>query len=283
MKISNLTKEIKGLDGYPNSLRRHLVRGFKGSAVLFVIQRLFTFLLAVVLGRILGAEGFGVYSTAMAVILLTGTLVTNGIPRVMLRFVPLYSVEKEWGLLRGMMIGINRVSIVASISLITVLGVGAVIFSSSYDESSLYVFWIGLVLIPLVGISNLRSEVVRGLHHILAARMPEVVKSGLVLLIILLFWALSSDTALSPSHAMTAQVIAAGIALIVSSVIFYRYQPKEIKGIKPNYDMRKWLRSIGPLTLVSAFGIIAAQTDIIMLSAIKGAEPAGIYRIAERL
>jgi len=113
----------------------------------------------------------GVYSTAMALILIAGTLVTNGIPRVMLRFVPKYCVEKQWDLLKGIIKGIYRVSILTSASVIVVLGIISIILSDHFSENSLNVFWIGLALIPLVGISNLRSEAVRGLHYILMARI----------------------------------------------------------------------------------------------------------------
>ena len=75
MKIGNIARIVGKTEGPQNSLRRHLVRGFKGSAILFVLQKLSIFLLAIALGRFLGAEGLGVYSTAMAIILIMGTVV----------------------------------------------------------------------------------------------------------------------------------------------------------------------------------------------------------------
>lgn len=63
-----------------NGLRAQIMRGGLGSLLIKALQAVLAFAVAVVLARVLGPEGYGVYSYALALLMLTAIPGTSGYP-----------------------------------------------------------------------------------------------------------------------------------------------------------------------------------------------------------
>ena len=63
--------------------------------------RLMQLAMAVLAARLLLPEGYGIFTFAFGVGLLGGRIGALGWPMLMNRFIPRYTVDQKWGLLRG--------------------------------------------------------------------------------------------------------------------------------------------------------------------------------------
>src|SRR6188768_3566958 len=84
------------------SLRGHLLRGVAGSLALTVANAGLTFLNGILLARVLGAESYGVYSTAIALVLVISLPLTLGFDRLLVRELPAAAVRGDWASARGL-------------------------------------------------------------------------------------------------------------------------------------------------------------------------------------
>ena len=162
-------------------LRQQLVRGAIGSFALNATNKLLMLLASVLLARILGASGYGVYAAAVALVLLLSVPTSLGLPILLIRLLATYQLREQWGLIRGLLTFANQV----------VLGVGAVIgvtgalvvwhFADRLGADKSAALWWGMALLPFVGLGALRSAALRGLQHVVLGQIPDsLVMPGLL-------------------------------------------------------------------------------------------------------
>jgi len=85
------------------SLRAHLIKGATGSFALQIGFAGFAFLNAIVLARVLGAEGYGAFANAMAWVSLLTIPATFGFGTLLVRDVAIYRSQGQWVLLKGLL------------------------------------------------------------------------------------------------------------------------------------------------------------------------------------
>ncbi|MDY6944010.1 MAG: oligosaccharide flippase family protein, partial [Pseudomonadota bacterium] len=118
MQTLTISARLRALLGGQSTLRQHLARAAAGSAILALSSKLLMLLTSVFLARWMGAEGYGIYATAMALVLLLSVPSGLGLPMLMIRYLASYGVHQQWPLMRGLLIRANQA--VLAISLLTV-------------------------------------------------------------------------------------------------------------------------------------------------------------------
>ena len=92
---------------------------FRGTAIALGVQILgiaVTYTMQVLLARWMGATQYGVYDYVISIGTFLGFLAGLGLPNSLLRFIPQYSVEQDWGKLRGIIWGSWRYVFFSSVS-----------------------------------------------------------------------------------------------------------------------------------------------------------------------
>ena len=284
MQSLTFVNHLRGLWGKGGTLRQHLARAAAGSALLTVSSKLLMLLTSVVLARWMGAEGYGVYATGMALALLLTVPTGLGLPTLVIRLLASYRVHRQWGQMRGLLVRGNQAVLVASLA--TVGLAVAVIWASAdrlgADKATAYS--LAMLLIPLTALGAMRSAALRGLHHVILGQLPEsLIMPGLFLTLAVGFWVTQGETAaLSPQWAIFARVVATAAAFGVGAVLLLKRIPPAVREATPEFDLHAWARSTLPLLFIAGINIINAQTDILMLAALRGSESAGIYQAAVR-
>ena len=87
MQTLTFANRLRNLRGGQGSLRRHLAQAAAGSAALALSSKLLVLLTSVLLARWMGAEGYGVYATAMALVLLLTVPTGLGLPTLVIRLI----------------------------------------------------------------------------------------------------------------------------------------------------------------------------------------------------
>jgi len=97
-----LAKRLATLMGPAASLRGRLIRGGLGSLALKLGSTALGFLLAILLARTLGPEGYGVYAFVFAIVSLLAIPTQLGLPQLVVRETAKAQAAEQWGLMRGL-------------------------------------------------------------------------------------------------------------------------------------------------------------------------------------
>lgn len=265
-------------------LRAHLIKGAAGS---FAIQAGFAglaFLNAIVLARVLGAEGYGAFANAMAWVSLLLIPASFGFGILLVRDVAIYRSRREWAVLKGIL-RFSNIFVLALSAILTLLflTIAGFVFSSPDKEAMRLTLWMAAPLVPLFALSSLRESATRGLEHVFRARLPVlVIRPGLLLIGIAVIYLLWPDR-LSAQAAMAVNVCAAAVALCAGILWLRRLLPFEVEQVQPKYEIKSWLKAAFPMLIYSGMQIILGQTDIVMLGAMRSPGDVGLYAASGRL
>lgn len=263
-----------------DSRKVRLVRAGLGGAGIQAANRLLALMLAILLARTLGTAGYGVYAYAFVLMSLLMVAAEAGVPTLLMREVAASEAREEWGLLRGTLR--RAVQFVALTSTtISLLGLLVVWWlADSLTPAVLYTTTLMLIVLPLSAEVKTIAHAIKGLHHVVIGQAVERLMRPALVLSLVGFLFLLWPALQKPQFAMTAQMLAVMVVLVMSCFILRRLIPTSAKTAEPVYNRRDWLRSILPFTLIGGASIINSHTDIIMLGWLSGSEDVGVYRVA---
>jgi O-antigen/teichoic acid export membrane protein len=269
------------LVGSSSSLRRELVRGAGGSFALYISSKLLMLIMSMLLARLLGANGYGMYASAMALVLLLNVPAAMGLPTLVIRLFATYRVQQQWSLMRGLFVRANQVVLILTL---IIAGIGTLVvwmFSEHFGTVNTSTLWWAMALLPLTALNALRSAGLRGLHHVILGQLPEsLIMPGVFLGLVLVWHLMGLD--LDPAEAVALRVVATVPAFAIGAYFLFQAMPKQARQAVPHYQSQAWARSAMPLLFLGGMSFINTQTDILMLASISGSESAGIYQAAVR-
>ncbi|MGH8273557.1 MAG: oligosaccharide flippase family protein [Gammaproteobacteria bacterium] len=258
-----------------------LLRGIAGSSILRISAIFLTLGTGVLLARVLGATGYGVYSYAYAIVTVLVIPAQLGLPTLAVREFAILNSRGDWALMRGLLRRSNQIAAGWSVLLITVSVFVAWLYWGSAHPVRLEAFLWALALIPLLALGTLRGGMLRGLHRVVIGQLPEqILRPGLLVVGLLILAVLSGRKGVSPQQAMAAHVLAAAIAYLVGAWMLFRCLPRGVRAVKPRYQTKAWLVSVLPLSFLLGMQIIISQTDILVIGAFLPTREIGIYRAA---
>lgn len=264
-------------------IKAALFKGTIASVVVRTIGHALRFLLGVLLARFLGAESFGMYSYAIAVVALVSIPGMLGMDQITVRFLGEYLENKRHGLVRGIVELSQRyvfgaglvVSLLAAVFFIGVQ-------SQSRSPSALFVILLALVTVPLVVASTTRQALCRGLHRPVLAQIPEnLIYPGSLILFFLggMYWVSGYEGVLVAS---TANILAWGIAWAVGLWMLNRAMPDDAKAQPRESELKKWLAMTPGVVLASSAFLVLSKIDVIVLDAFYSPREVGLYVAAAR-
>jgi len=267
--------------GSSDSLRGQLVRGGVGSLGINVAHNLLMFAVTIILARMLGPAGYGVYAYVYSLISLLAVPAQFGLPPLIVRETARGQVSMEWGLVRGVVRWSNSIAILFSMLIMLIAGSASLFFSENFTSSQLATFAWGLMLMPLLALGNLRGAVLRGLRKVIQGQFPDkIIRPSLFAAMTLgVSMLVSKDTFTTPL-VMALHVVSAFLAFLVGAWLLKRARPVEMIAAKPTYDTSRWLSTVLPLALVAGMHLLNAYAAILTLGIFRSAEEVGIYRVA---
>lgn len=278
--LSPLREGIREIVGPRSGVKAEIAGGAAGSFTLKAAGMLLRFGVGVVLARLLGADGYGIYAYAMALVGLMQVPVQLGLPNLLVREVAAYREKEEWGLLRGLVARVNQ-----GVGALAVLaGLGALAATWGYAEirgepTWLTAFWVSLLLIPLASLSALRQATLRGLRHVIMGQTPEfLVRPGLAFLAFLTLYLWFGAQGVSPVSAVMVQVGVAAAAFLLGAWWLLRRIPEPVRSSVPEYETRVWARKALPFVALAGMGVINQRIDIVMLGLFRPDATVGIYQ-----
>ncbi len=258
--------------------------GAKQGAVWSLLMRVasagMAFATSVLLARLLGLSGYGVYALVFAWINLLAIPTALGMDKFMVREVAVYRARGQWDKLGGFLRWGNLAVLLASLT-VAVLAAGVAFFALEPGGGLRLAFWLALVSLPLTTLTSLRQAAMRGFGHIVGGQWPELLLRPLLIVALsVLAWLALPD--FDATWAVGAALTATLIAFIVGAGLLTRVLRREAPPTPPSFEARRWLQSALPFMLISGMYVLNARTDVVMLGALSGTDAVGLYTPATR-
>ncbi len=276
--IPGSTRETVQDDG----LKTFLVQGSVASFSLRIASTGLGFITSIFLARLLRAEGYGIYSYALSWALLLSVFAVMGFDKLIVRYLAVYQAEQQWGHMHGMIKRTDQAVLLLS----TVLAVAAVVITWSLmtieTTAMRNALVIAFLVLPLYSFIRLKQSALQGMHEVVKGQVPEMIFQPILFLMLLMGAYFLPGRSISAEHAVLLFVMTAACTLVVLTCMVRRSLPGEATAAEPVFETGAWLKTALPLLCIDSMYIINSRTDIIMLGAMKGAVPAGIYNVANR-
>ena len=264
------------------SLKHRLVRGAAGSFALKIVSTGLALLTSILLSRLLGAAGFGIFAYAIAWTSLLSIPATLGLDKLIVREVAIYQTRSAWGLMHGILRWANQIVFLVSVGLALVAAAVAWSLGKGNESQMLTAFCIALVSLPLTSLRNLRLAAMKGLHQVVMGLLPELLIAPLLLITLTVGAYLLLGEKLTASWVVGMHIVATGISFVMGMRLLEQALPSPAKEAMPEYRVRDWVSSALPLMFLGGMQIINSKTDILMLGAIAGAKAVGVYTVISR-
>ncbi len=258
----------------------------KKAGIAFVIQAMgvsLGYLLQVILARVMNHEEYGLYIYVLTWATICGVICNLGIPVAVLRFIPQYTIQGDWGRFQGVIRGSSRLTFAVSIGM-SLLGTVVVLSINSYARlENLTVILFGVWTVPLLALENLQGNLFRGGRQMVAAYGPSKVLRPLLFMGgvgAMLLW--EGSQKLTSLFVFIITIVTYLILVFSQQVLIQRDLLTQGKREKPIYEFRSWLRVSLPLLLITGFVIILYQTDILMIGVLLGPSEVGVYNAATK-
>ncbi|MDL1957450.1 MAG: flippase [Candidatus Desulfofervidus auxilii] len=260
-----------------------LVRETGISLFFKISQAFFSFMTTVLLARILGAEGYGIYAYAFAFVMLLSMPAQAGLPTLVIRETARGMAEGKPELVQGIWRWATKVAVLISLSLLFVIGLFFLLLKGKKFGVKEWTFFWAFLFIPFMCLSNLRGAALRGLHKVVIGQLPEFFIRPALFFAFLCIEFFLFHQRLTPPQAMALNVFSAVLAFIIGTWLLWRNTPLSIYKAIPVYDGKKWFSSFLPLAFTAGMWVINSQADVVMLGIFKPPAEVGIYRVAVQI
>lgn len=262
---------------------RQLARGTLISFFIQVTGVALILLAEIILARVLGATGYGLFATVMAWVQVLAMVTLLGSNHLLLRFVPTYVATAEWPLLRGLVRHCGRTSLVFAAAILLGAGLLLAALGERVAAETRWAFVIGLAAVPAAALSQQRQAILRGLHRVVEALSPELIVRPLVLMLLVAGLAWGLQRPVSPAVALLMNGAALVGAFLLGRHWQRRAMPAEVRAVSPVVRAGEWHRISLPLFLIAGMQLLITRMDIMLLGALAGHEDAGRYAAASRV
>jgi O-antigen/teichoic acid export membrane protein len=281
--LKRITRSIKAKLEAQGALGQRLIKTAFGSMGMKISSKGLGFLNAVLLAKILGPAGYGIYAYVLALVSLLTIPIQMGIPILAVREIAATRALHDWNHMRGLIIRSHQAIAVLASLFVSIALVLLYFFGREIEPRKLHTMLLGLVLVPIISMAALRGGMLRGLRQIIPGQMPEqIVRPGILLLLLFALYFLPADLH-TPATAFQIQIVACSVAICVAIYFFHLLKPTELAQAQSQYKNIQWLKSSIPLGLSAALLVLNNQIDTFLLGTFKTNEDVGVYRIAAQM
>lgn len=238
--------------------------------------------LQIVLARMLGAAGYGIYAFVTTVVTFMTFPVKLGFDTAILRLTSAYRVNGQWPLVKGLLQRSNQISLALSLTALA----GGLLYLYGFGDEGWTVrnvtYAVGFATIPLLTLATLRQSALQALKDVLFAQMPEKILRP-VLTIGFLVGAVAMGWKADAGVAMICFALAVIVSYVVGAFVLSRRLRPHTAGIEPAYETRSWLKLSNSLMLNAGMYLVLGQLNVLMMGIFVGETESGIFSAAVRL
>jgi O-antigen/teichoic acid export membrane protein len=232
----------------------------------------------ILLARWMGSSEYGLYSFAIACMTLLAYVATLGLHGAAVRFVAQYAVADDWQHVAGFMKMSSWLAFGCG-ALVAILAIGSVlIFRSHLDPAYVAPTIVALSGVPIVALTIVRSETIRGLGWLALAWGPWQLGQPLGLLIVAAI-VLVIATQLTAVTAVGASIFAYAANLIGQWSALRARLGTKIR-VEPKIQLGPWLGVSMSFAWITLANITFLQAGVIVVGIFLAPEDVAVYSAA---
>ncbi|MEJ7816838.1 MAG: oligosaccharide flippase family protein [Rubrobacter sp.] len=261
---------------------RHTREVAGGAAVALVLRFAaagLSFVFNIVLARLLGIEGVGVYFLAFTVTTLAAVAGRAGMDNALLRFVATSAAQANWAEVSGLYRRAIWISTGASAAITALVFIAAPVISEDLFSDPDLIDPLRLMSLGIVPFSllTLHGELLKGLKRIRDAMLVQAFCLQLFAIPLLLLLGVQFGLL-----GATAAYVTTLFLVLILSVVLWRRATPQIRGLRGHFDTRLLVASSLPLFWATSGDLAMNWTDTLMLGILSDSEAVGIYGVAMR-
>jgi len=257
----------------------------KGGGIAFVGQmvgKFLNFLLQVLLTRVLGPAGYGLYALGYSVLGIGETVAKLGLQNGVVRFGAIYYGTGDKARLKGTLflaLGISFASAAVAGTVLFLLAetIARRVFNEPELTEPLRLFSFALPFYVLVSITSFSARALHRIDYDMA--VSHVLRPLLTLLAVVASFLLGYRLMGAVAGFLVSAVLSAGLGLY----LLHRLFPELTSKLRSRYEARTLLSYSLTVMLVGLSHLLLTRTDRIMLGILCSAEDVGIYNAAATL
>lgn len=267
-----------------SAMDAHMSEALSGAAIAFLLRGVgagLAFILNVVIARLLGADGAGLYFIAMSVTVIGSIIARMGLDNSLLRFIASSATQGDWGRVKGVFaLGMKKALIATMTTSLLLAFLTPLLAEKMFGKPDVSepMRWMSMGIITF-SFMMLLAESLKGLKQIRNSMLVSGAIYPLVSLIII--WPLVSF--LGVAGASLAYVLATGMAALVG-LMFWRRNMCHHEPTNISFDPEDLKSSSRPLWLMAFINqAVLPWTPLLLLGVWGTSGESGIFGAATRV
>jgi O-antigen/teichoic acid export membrane protein len=258
---------------------REVAGGAAVALVLRVAAAGLSFVFNIVLARLLGIEGVGVYFLAFTVTTIAAVAGRAGMDNALLRFVATSAAQENWAEVSGLYRRAIWISTGASAAITALVFIAAPVISEDLFSDPDLIDPLRLMSLGIVPLSllTLHGELLKGLKRIRDAMLVQAFCLQLFAIPLLLLLGVQFGLL-----GATAAYVTTLYLVLIMGVVLWRRATPQIRGLRGHFDTRLLVATSLPLFWATSADLVLNWTDTVMLGILSDSEAVGIYGVAMR-
>jgi O-antigen/teichoic acid export membrane protein len=261
-------------------LRAQLVRG---SAVMIVGRGaglVAGLVVSVMLARLLGPAGYGVYALAQSIVALLTVPAELGLPTLAIREVAVATQQRNFGVLHGMVRWSQRVVLVLSAAIGLLALLATQLWRSSFTADFPLTMTLAIVFLVVSSYSGLLQGFLQGVKQFALGLLPDLLFVPTSFALCLGIAWLGFRVSLTPPLAMALYTSCSVLSMLVVLGAVRLKLPRETWCTPPVTRPRTWISETLPLCTTSALTLVNSQLIVVLIGALATTRDVGLYRVA---
>jgi len=275
------------IDGFIKPLTKEgkhskLIKDGIGNILINVFSSGSNVLLGMLLVRLLGIDGYGIYSFVFSAVVLLYVPSEFGLPNLLIRETAKGLANEDSGRVKGVWKWSTRITgiITATLVILSLIVVFILHDQEVLTKIEYYTFLVGLTIVPFYAFIHLCRGRIQGLNMIILGELPEKVILPLFYSLILLVFLIVPAFQLDPISAMALRLGITIISFVVGIIFVIKHQNRALKAVVPVIEGRKWFNSSVVMALSSGLLVIKNRSNMLLLGFLANSFETGGYQIA---
>lgn len=238
-------------------------------------------IIAVLLARILGSHGYGIFSYSVSLMVVLAISSMMGLEHVIIRYLPAYKEKQLWGEIKGLLRFAKTYAFIAS-CLVVFASLAIIFFFCKMEVDFRNTVYLTLFIVPIVVLVQVQQAVFRGLQYPGIGQIPEhlVYPIAFALFITIEFFLLHTN--INAFNATLANLSGWVITFLMGRHFLIKRLPDKIHDSKAIYKRSLWAGMLPPLAFFTIAYQLFSRTPILILGILVEPSKVGIYAVSTR-
>ena len=279
MTLARAIRELSTVHRRLDLPAKELISGTATALSLKVLAAFIAFALNVVLARLLGPAGSGLYFLALTVTTIGAVVGRAGLDNVLLRSAAANSAVGDWSALKGIYAGGTRIALcTSSLSAAIIFLIAPVLADKAFSQPGLtsLIRLMALSIIP-VSLSTLHSELLKGIKRTKEAiAVLSIFTPAISLLVVYLL-----VPELGIAGAAMAYTVSSLMTLLVG-ILLWKLSTPELAGVVGYLEPSRLLKTGFPMFCAVLLQLVIQWSSFLMLGIWASSADVGIFGVASR-